>query len=80
MDNDLITAEVLITRFWFKLTLINTGYEYYFVIIQGLVTESWFQRVKFLLKPIIRFVKENIKKPWVEITEISKFFMDIYGY
>ena len=39
--------------------------------------ELWFLRVKILPKPIIGFIKENIKEPWVEIIEIAKFFIDI---
>ena len=37
-------------------------------------------RVKIPLKPIIGFVKENIKKPGVEITKIVKFSINIQGY
>ena len=30
---------------------------------KDLVTELWFPRVKIPLKPIIGFIKENIKEP-----------------
>ena len=33
--------------------------------------------VKIPLKPITGFIKENIKEPWVEITKIVKFSIDI---
>ena len=41
------------------------------------ITELRFPRVKIPLKPITGFIKENTKEPWVEITEIAKFFIDI---
>ena len=44
---------------------------------QDLVTELQLLRVKIPLKPITGFIKENIKEPWVEITEIIKFFINI---
>ena len=44
---------------------------------KNLITELWLPRVKILLKLIISFVKENIKEPWVKITEIEKFSIDI---
>ena len=44
---------------------------------KNLNTELRFPRVKIPLKPIIVFIKKNIKEPWVEITEIVKFFIDI---
>ena len=34
-------------------------------------------RVKMPLKLIISFVKKNTREPWVEITEIAKFFIEI---
>ena len=37
MDNDLITVEVLINGVLFKPTLINTGYEYYFIVDKNLI-------------------------------------------
>ena len=77
MDSDSITVEVLINRVSFKLTLINTGYEYYSIVDKDLVTELWLPRVKIPLKPIIGFIKENIKESWVEIIEIVKFSIDI---
>ena len=57
--------------------LINIGCEYYFIMDKDLVTELRFPRVKIPFKPITRFIKENIKEPWVEIIEIIKFFIDI---
>ena len=41
------------------------------------VTELRFPRVKIPFKPIIGFIKENIKEPWVETIEIVKFSIDI---
>ena len=77
MDGDLITVEVLINRVLFKLILINTGYKYYFIMDKNLITEFRFPCVKIPLKPITGFIKENTKEPWVEITEIAKFSIDI---
>ena len=47
---------------------------------KDLAAELRFPRVKILPKPITGFVKENIKEPWVKITEIAKFFINIQGY
>ena len=80
MDGDLITVEVLINGVLFKFVLINTGYECYSTVDKDLVTELRLPRIKIPPKPIIGFVKENIKEPWVKITEIVKFFIDISGY
>ena len=77
MDSDLITVEVLINRVSFKPILININCEYYFIMDKDLITELRFPRVKIPPKPIIRFIKENIKKPWVKIIKIIKFFIDI---
>ena len=77
MDSDLITVEVLINRVLFKLVLINSSCEYYFITNKVFITELRFLFVKIPLKPIIRFIKENIKEPWVEIIEIVKFFINI---
>ena len=41
------------------------------------ITELRFPRIKIPFKPIIGFIKENIKEPWVEITEIIEFFINI---
>ena len=57
--------------------LINIGCEYYFIMDKDFVMELWLPRVKIPLKPIIGFIKENTKEPWVEITEIVKFFINI---
>ena len=64
----------------FKPTLINTGCEHYSIMDKDLVMELRFLRIKIPFKPIIGFIKENIKEPWVEITEIVKFFINIQGY
>ena len=77
MDGDLITVEVLINRVLFKPVLIDTGCECYSIVDKDLVMELRFPRVKIPPKPIIGFVKENIKESWVEIMEIAKFFIDI---
>ena len=77
MDSDLIIIEVLINGVLFKPALINTGYKYYFIVDKDLITELRLPRVKILPKPIIGFIKENTKEPWVEITEIVKFFINI---
>ena len=63
-----------------KPTLINTGYEYYSIVDKDLIIELQLPRVKIPPKPITGFIKENTKEPWVEITEIAKFSIDIKGY
>ena len=80
MDNDLITVKVLINGVSFKPVLIDTGCECYSIVDKDLITELRLPRVKIPPKLIIDFIKENIKKPWVEITEIAKFSIDIQGY
>ena len=77
MDGDSIIVEVLINGVFFKLALINTGYECYSIVDKDFVIELRFPYVKIPPKLITGFVKENIKEPWVEITEIVKFFIDI---
>ena len=77
MDGNLITVEILINKVLFKPALINTGCEYYSIVDKDLITELRLPCVKIPLKPIIGFVKENTKEPWVEITEIAKFFINI---
>ena len=77
MNGDLITVEVLINRVLFKFTLINISCKYYSIMDKDLVTELRLPRVKIPPKPIIGFIKENIKEPWVEIMEIAKFFINI---
>ena len=77
MDGNLIIVEILINGVLFKPALINTGYECYFIVDKDFIMELRLPRVKIPLKPIIGFVKENIKEPWVEITEIVKFFINI---
>ena len=80
MDSNSITVEILINRVLFKPALINTDYEYYSIVDKDLITELRFPRIKILPKPIISFIKENTKEPWVEITEIAKFSINIQGY
>ena len=77
MDSDLRIVEILVNRVLFKPVLINTCCECYSIVDKDLVTELRLPRVKIPFKSITGFVKENIKEPWVEITEIVKFFIDI---
>ena len=77
MDSNSITIEILINGISFKPTLINTGCEYYSIVNKNLITELRLPRVKIPLKLITGFIKENTKEPWVEITEIVKFFINI---
>ena len=63
MDSDLITVEVLINRVSFKPTLINISYEYYFIVDKDLIIKLRLPRIKIPFKPIIGFIKENIKEP-----------------
>ena len=77
IKSDLITVKVLINGVLFKPTLINTDYEYYFIVNKDFITELRLPRIKIPPKPIIGFIKENIKEPQVEITKIAKFFIDI---
>ena len=80
MDNDSIIIKVLINGVFFKPTLINTNCKYYSIMNKNLIIKLRLLRVKILLKPIISFVKENMKEPGVEITEIAKFSIDIQRY
>ena len=77
INSNLITVEVLINEVLFKPALINTSCECYFIVDKDLVTELRLPRVKIPPKPIIGFVKGNTKEPWVEITKIAKFSIDI---
>ena len=63
MDGDSITVEVLVNRVLFKPALIDTGYECYSIMDKDFITELRLPRVKIPLKPIISFIKENIKEP-----------------
>ena len=63
MDNNLIIVKGLIYKVSFKPVLINTGYKYYSIINKDLITELRFPRIKIPPKPIIGFIKENIKEP-----------------
>ena len=80
MDSDSITVKALINRVSIIPTLINTGYKYYSIVDKNLITELRLPRVKIPPKPIIGFIKENTKEPWVKITEIAKFSINIQGY
>ena len=77
MDNDSITVEVLINRVLFEPALININCEYYSIVNKDFITELRLPRVKIPPKVITGFIKENIKEPWMEITEIAKFFINI---
>ena len=63
MDGDLIIVEVLINGVLFKPALIDTSYKYYSIVDKDLVMELRLPRVKIPPKPIIGFIKENIKEP-----------------
>ena len=80
INGNSITVEILINRVSFKPALINTGCECYSIVDKDLITELRLPRVKIPPKPITGFIKENTKEPWVEITEIAKFSIDIQGY
>ena len=77
INGDSITVKVLINGVLFKPTLINTGYKWYSIVDKDLIIELRLPRVKIPLKPITGFIKENTKEPWVEITKIVKFFINI---
>ena len=80
INNNSITVETLINRVSFKPALINISYKCYSIVDKNLITELRLPRIKIPPKPIIGFIKENTKEPWVEITEIAKFFIDIQRY
>ena len=80
MDSNLIIIEILINRVLFKPVLTNTNYEYYSIVNKNLITKLRLPRMKIPLKPVTGFIKENIKEPGVEITEIVKFSINIQGY
>ena len=80
MDGDLITIKVLINKGLFKPALINIDYKYYSIVNKNLITELRLPRIKIPPKPITGFIKENTKEPWVEITKIAKFSINIQGY
>ena len=80
INGDLITVEILINGFLFKLILINTGCEYYSIMDKNLITKLRLQCVKIPPKPITGFVQENIKEPGVESIKIIKFSIDIQRY
>ena len=80
INGNSITVKILINGVLFKPALIDTGCECYSIVDKDFITELRLPRVKIPPKPIISFIKENTKEPWVEITEIAKFFIDIQGY
>ena len=80
IDSGSITVEILINKVLFKPTLININYKYYSIVDKNLITALRLLRIKILLKPIIGFIKENIKKPQVEIIKIAKFSINIQKY
>ena len=77
MNNNLETVKTLINGVSFKPMLINTGYKCYSIVNKDLITKLRLPRIKIPPKPITGFIKENTKEPWVEITEIVKFSIDI---
>ena len=77
MDSNSIIIKILINRVLFKLILINIGYKYYSIMDKDFIMELQLPRVKIPLKLITGFIKENTKEPWVKITEIAKFSIDI---
>ena len=77
MDSNSITIKALINEVLFKPALIDIGCKCYSIMDKDLITELRLPRVKIPPKPITGFIKENTKEPWVKITEIAKFFIDI---
>ena len=80
MNSNLIIVKVLINGVLFKPALIDTGCKYYSIVDKNFIIELRLPRVKIPFKSITGFIKENIKEPWVEITEIVKFSINIQGY
>ena len=76
----MITVKALINGLLFKPVLININCEYYSIVDKDFITELRLPRIKIPPKPITGFTKENTKEPWVEITEIAKFSIDIQKY
>ena len=77
MDGNSIIVETLINGVLFKPALINTDCKCYSIMNKNFIMELRLPRIKIPLKSITGFIKENIKEPWVEITEIAKFSIDI---
>ena len=63
MNNNLITIKILINIISFKPVLINTNYKYYSIVNKDFITKLRLPRIKIPLKPIIGFIKKNIKEP-----------------
>ena len=80
MDGNSITVEILVNKVLFKPVLIDISYKYYSIINKNFITKLRLPRVKIPLNPVTGFIKENTKKPGVEITKIVKFSIDIQGY
>ena len=57
--------------------LINIDCKCYFIMDKDFIIELRLPRIKIPPKPIIGFIKENIKEPWVEIIKIIKFSINI---
>ena len=63
MDNNLIIVEVLINGILFKPALINTGYEYYSIVNQDLITELRLPRVKSRLNRSRALLRKILRNP-----------------
>ena len=63
MNNNLIMINVLIHKDLFKPALININYECYSIVNKNLIIELRLSRITIPLKPIIGFIKKNIKEP-----------------
>ena len=63
MDGNSITVKILIYRVLFKPVFNNINCECYSIVDKDLITELQLPRVKIPPKPIIGFIKENIKEP-----------------
>ena len=57
--------------------LININYKCYSIMDKDFIMELRLPRIKIPPKLIIGFIKENTKEPWVEITKIAKFSINI---
>ena len=77
MDGNLIIVEILINGVLFKSALTDIDCKCYSIVDKDFIMELRLPRVKIPPEPITGFIKENIKEPWMEITEIVKFFIDI---
>ena len=80
MNINLINVRIFINRISFKPTSININYKYYSIVNKNLITKLQLLRIKIPPKPIISFIKENVKKTGVEIIKIAKFSINIHRY